>query len=112
MTINFGEYKGLSILVFIEIESHSHGLINTCIHLMESHQLYINICHSRGGSRFQDRGAHLKKLRRAERGAKNFGVFRVKKHDFKPNNHIFSNFRGGAPGAAPWIRPCIVHYLH
>jgi hypothetical protein len=47
-------------------------------------------------------GAHLKKLRRAEGGAKNFGVFRVKKHDFTPKNNIFSNFRGGrAPGAPP-----------
>jgi hypothetical protein len=35
-------------------------------------------------------GAHLKKLRRAEGGAKCFGVFRVKNHDFTP----------------PWIRPC------
>jgi hypothetical protein len=34
---------------------------------------------------------HLKKLRRAEGGAKNFGVFRVKNHDFTPKNHIFSN---------------------
>jgi hypothetical protein len=40
-------------------------------------------------------GAHLKKLRRAEGGAKIFGVFRVKNHDFTPKNHIFSNFRGG-----------------
>jgi hypothetical protein len=40
--------------------------------------------------------AQLKKLRRAEGGAKMFGVFRVKNHDFTPNNHIFSNFRGGA----------------
>ena len=46
---------------------------------------------------FQVRGgAHLKKLRRAEVGAKNFGVFRVKNHDFTPKNHIFSNFKGGA----------------
>ena len=30
----------------------------------------------------------------AEGGAKNFGVFRVKNHDFTPKNHIFSNFRG------------------
>ena len=29
-------------------------------------------------------GAHLKKLRRAEGGAKNVGVFRVKNHDFTP----------------------------
>ena len=38
---------------------------------------------------FQVRGAHLKKLRRAEGGARIVGVFRVK-------NHIFSNFRGSA----------------
>jgi hypothetical protein len=38
---------------------------------------------------FQVRGAHLKKLRRAEGGAKIFGVFRVKNHDFTPKNHIF-----------------------
>ena len=42
----------------------------------------------------------------AEGGAKNFGVFRVKNHDYTPKNHIFSNFRGGAhrvrpPGSAP-----------
>jgi hypothetical protein len=59
---------------------------------------------------FQVRGgAHLKKLRRAEGGAKIVGVFRVKNHDFTPNNHIFSNFRVGArTGCAPpptWIRP-------
>ena len=36
-------------------------------------------------------GAHLKKLRRAEGGAKIFEVFRVKNHDFMPKNHIFSN---------------------
>ena len=34
---------------------------------------------------------------RAEGGAKIFGVFRVKNHDFTPKNHIFSDFRGGAP---------------
>jgi hypothetical protein len=52
-------------------------------------------------------GAHLKKLRRAEGGAKMFGVFRVKNHDFTPKkNHIFSNFRGGAPppGSTPGMR--------
>ena len=48
-------------------------------------------------------GAHLKKLRRAEGGAKMFGVFRVKNHDLTPKNHIVSNFREGArpPGSAP-----------
>ena len=41
-------------------------------------------------------GVHLKKLRRAEGGAKMFGVFRVKNHDFTPKNLIFFNFSGGA----------------
>ena len=36
-------------------------------------------------------GAHLKKLRRAEGGAKIFVVFRVNNYDFTPKNHIFSN---------------------
>ena len=45
---------------------------------------------------FQVRGTQIKKLRRAEGGAKIFGVFRMKNHDFTPKNHIFSNFRGGA----------------
>jgi hypothetical protein len=35
----------------------------------------------------------LKKVRRAEGGAKIVGVFRVKNHDFTPKKHIFSNFR-------------------
>ena len=39
-------------------------------------------------------GGHLKKLRRAEGGAKIFGVFRVKNHDFTPKNHIFFNCGG------------------
>ena len=30
-----------------------------------------------------------------------FGVFQS-----TPKNHIFYNFRGRAPGAPPWIRPC------
>jgi hypothetical protein len=52
---------------------------------------------------FKLRGAQLNNLRRAEGGAKFVGVFRVKNHDFTPNNHIFSNFRGGSPppGSAP-----------
>jgi hypothetical protein len=33
-------------------------------------------------------GAHLKKLRRAEGGAKIFWVFRVKNHDLTPKNRI------------------------
>jgi len=41
---------------------------------------------------FKLRGAHLKKLRRAEGGAKMFGVFRVKNHDFTPRYDIFFQF--------------------
>ena len=71
--------------------------------------LYYNLSppfyQSRGhtGNRHQGRiqdfklgGAHLKKLRRAEGGAKIVGVFRVKNHDFTPKNHIFSIAEGGA----------------
>ena len=68
-------------------------------------ELSIELCYSLFQGRIQDfklgGGAHLKKLRRAEGGAKMCGVFRVKNHDFMPKNHIFSNFRGGAPGAPP-----------
>jgi hypothetical protein len=57
-------------------------------------------------------GVHLKKLRRAEGGAKIFGVFRVKNHDFTPKNHIFSNLRGGGGELRvrppPWIHPWYV----
>ena len=38
------------------------------------------------------RGAHLKILRQAEGGAKNFGVFRVKNHDFTPKKSYFFQF--------------------
>ena len=39
-------------------------------------------------------GGALKKLRRAEEGAKMLGVFRVKNHYFTPKNHIFYNCGG------------------
>ena len=42
---------------------------------------------------FQVRGAHLKKLRRVEGGAKTFGVFRVKNHDFTPKKSYFFQLR-------------------
>ena len=57
---------------------------------------------------FKIGGVHLKKLRRAEGGAKIFGVFRVKNHNFTPKNYIFSNFRrahGHTPGAPPLDSP-------
>ena len=53
-------------------------------------------------------GAHLKKMRRAEVGAKIFGVFRVKNHDFTPKNHIFSNFSGGARQVPPPLDPPLI----
>jgi hypothetical protein len=43
---------------------------------------------------FQVRGAHLKKLLRAEEGANILGVFRVKNHYFTPKNHNFYNYGG------------------
>ena len=49
----------------------------------------------RGGSRISGNRGALKKFRRAERGAKNLGVFCVKNQDFMQKNHIFSNFKGG-----------------
>ena len=64
---------------------------------ISSREPYINTRSRDAGADpgFQVRGGHLNKLRRAEGGAKMFGVFRVKNHDFTPKNHIFSNFRGG-----------------
>ena len=43
---------------------------------------------------FQVRGGALKKLRRAEGGAKFFGVFRVKNHDLRQKIIFFSNCGG------------------
>ena len=64
---------------------------------MQNHTTIEILCSIQG--RIQDfklgGGAQLKKLRRVEGGAKIFGVFRVKNHDFMPKNHIFSNFKGG-----------------
>ena len=49
-------------------------------------------------------GGALKKIAPSGGGAQNFGVFRVKNHDFTPKNHIFSNFRGGGGGVRR-VRP-------
>jgi hypothetical protein len=53
----------------------------------------------------------------AEGGAKIFGVFRVKNHDFTPKNHIFFQFRGGGrrvrpPGFNHWFIKECHHSLH
>ena len=52
-------------------------------------------------------GAHLKKLRRAEGGAKIFGAFRVKKSRLYAKKSYFLTILGGAPAPSPWIRPLI-----
>ena len=41
----------------------------------------------------------------AEGGARIFGVFHVKNHDFTPKNHLFSILGGGEPGAVPPLPP-------
>ena len=46
-------------------------------------------------------GAHLNKLRRAEGGAKIFGVFRVKNHDFTTKKIIFFPILGGGRPPPP-----------
>jgi hypothetical protein len=42
-------------------------------------------------------GGALKKIAPSGGRRENFGVSRVKNHDFTPKNHIFSNFRGVRP---------------
>ena len=61
---------------------------------------------------FKLEGAHLKKMRRTDGGAKIVVVFRVKNHDFTPKKIIFFPILGGGggggeggAGCAPWIRP-------
>ena len=54
---------------------------------------------------FQVRGAHLKKLRRADGGAKIFGVFRVKNHDFTQKKPIFLPILGGGGVRPPHLDP-------
>ena len=43
---------------------------------------------------FQVRGGAVKKIAPSGGRRENFGVFRVKNHDFTPKNHIFSNCGG------------------
>ena len=58
-------------------------------------QVFIDMSITGADPGFQVRGgAHFKKLRRAEEGAKILGVFRVKNHYFTPKNHSFYNYGG------------------
>ena len=41
---------------------------------------------------------------------KDFGVFRVKNHDFTPKILFFSNFRGARAGCVP-LDPPLIHIL-
>ena len=60
---------------------------------------------------FQVRGgARLTKLRRAEGGAKNVGVFRVKNHDFTPKKSYFFQFKGVARRVPPLDPPPNMDY--
>ena len=63
---------------------------------------------SRGRSGISSQGgAHLKTLCRVEEGAKIFGVFRVKNHDFTPKNLIFFQFQGARAGCTPLDPPLV-----
>ena len=63
--------------------------------------LHCTLVHYRGGSRISIQGgAHLKKLRRAEKGAKIVGVSRVKNHILRQQIIFFFQFQGGL-GSAP-----------
>jgi hypothetical protein len=61
---------------------------------------------------FKLRGAHLKKLRRAEGGANIFGVFRVKNHDVTPNFFFLPILGWGDAVCAPWIHPWRITCLY
>ena len=105
--------------------------------LLTWHVIGYNWSHSGADRGFQVRGAHLKNCaeRRearnvlgyfvwkitilpqkiiffpiAEGGAKIFGVFRVKNHDFTQTNHIFPNFRGARAGCATPLDPSLTLY--
>ena len=54
-----------------------------------------------------DEGFPILRKLRAEGGAKIFGVFRVKNHDFTPKNHIFPILGGGAPLDPPLDMLCM-----
>jgi hypothetical protein len=76
--------------------------MHSCLNFLQNHYKILifaasllSVQLSGADPEFQDTGGGaLTKLRQAEGGAKMFGVFRAKNHDFMQKNLIFSNFRG------------------
>ena len=84
------------LLQFLSMQSFKCILPSSTEHIVSAYNSVI-VRYTGADPGFQVRGAHLKKLRRAEGGAKNFGVFRVKNHDFTPKKIRFiPNAEGSA----------------
>ena len=84
------------IFLYMQIKNMITGFLEIWLRISYCENIEYVEYIARADPGFQVRGAHLKKLRRAEGGAKIFGIFRVKNHDFTPKNHIFSIAEGGA----------------
>jgi hypothetical protein len=122
-------------LLFLQLLSILSFSASSCFSLFLHRLKEASTCQGRIQD-FKLGGEHLKKLRRVEGGAKIFGVFRVKHHDFTPKKSYFFRLRrevrtflgyfvwkitilrqkiiffpilGGARAgcASPWIRPCL-----
>ena len=78
-------------------------LLNNLMELNESYRKSL-IPYQGRIQDFKLGGAHLKKLHRAEGGAKIFGVFRVKNHDFTPKKLYFFQLRREA-------RKCLGYFV-
>ena len=97
--LSFTLYEILKEFLLVRLEN-----VKAHLKLSFVRDKYIPLKRAGAGPGFQVRGggAHLKKLRRAEGGAKLFGVFRVKNHDFTTKKIIFFPILGGArAGCAP-----------
>ena len=85
--INLHWYGWLSITIYTWIWMINNEPLSTLVWIIK-HKLL-----SGADPGFQARGGRtLKKLRRSEGGAKFFGVFRVKNHDFTPKKSYFFQF--------------------